>query len=138
MKYGEYYIRNDARNDLKSAGVPTVDIYSRRTENQVRSFGRSRFVEHLDPWATGWVIGTFAWAYYEGPYGGTRVTRDWPTILIDEKLRSSQDYTDRNLARVSKDANRNVYEVAQLGGNIACNYSDISRAIRRLAGQPTY
>jgi hypothetical protein len=137
MKYGQYYILNIARNDLKSAGIPTVSIYSRRTENQVRSFGRSRFVEYLDQWATGWIIGTFMWEYYEGPHGGTRVSRDWLTVLIDEKENSSIDYTDRNLARVSDDG-RNVYEVARLGGTITRNYNDISRAIRRLAGQPTY
>lgn len=47
------------RNDLKSADVAPVQIYSRHAENQVRSFGRSRFVDYLDLWATGWIIDTF-------------------------------------------------------------------------------
>lgn len=98
----------------------------------MRSFGRSRFVDYLDPWATGWIIGTFAWEYYEGPYGGTKVEREWLTVLIDEKVDSSSDYIDRNLARISKDADRDVFLVARLGGYIRSPYEEISRAIHRV------
>ena len=131
-RFGQSYLVNSARNDLKFAGIATVQVYSIRTENQVRSFGRSRFVDYLDPWATGWIIGTFAWEYYEGRNGGTKVEREWLTVLIDEKVDTSRDYTDRNLARISKDTDRGVFLVARLGGYIRSPYEEISKAIQSM------
>lgn len=136
IRFGQSYLVNSARDALKSAGVAPVQIYSRRTENQVRSFGRSRFVDYLDPWATGWIIGTFPWKYRDGPYGGTEVERECLTALIDDTARSSIfNYyfsTDRNLARISKGPDRDVFVVAQSGGFIRSPYDEISRTIHRM------
>ena len=107
--------------------VPTVDIFSYRTEWVTRRFGRSQSVEHADLLATGWILGEFRWTYYardqnlEGLY---------LTALLDRKER---DFGDRNCAAVVKDSERGLYRVAVVVGNVH-GYEAIATAIHHMAG----
>jgi hypothetical protein len=50
LYHGQSYLINTDPQELSAAGVPTVEIFTYRTEWVTKSLGRSQTVEHVDLW----------------------------------------------------------------------------------------
>lgn len=69
-KFGQSYIQNTAPEELRAAGVPTIEVYSIET-TYVRGFFEWEPEEHRMLYATGWLLGEFEW---------------WPSLSIKGPL----------------------------------------------------
>lgn len=127
LHYGQFYIVNTAAQELRAAGVPAVEIFRYRTEWVTKKFGRSHAVEHVDPLATGWILGEFRWTYYDRDH---KLEGQYLTALLDRK---DLDFGDRNCAAVIQDSQRGLYQAAQIGGHVH-GYEAIATAVHRMAG----
>lgn len=118
LHYGQYYLVNVAAQELRAAGIPTVEIFTYRTEWVTKRFGRSHTVEHGDLWATGWILGEYRWGY-DGANDGPREEGAYLTALLDQRKSTSYDYHDRNCARVHKDQERGRYLVVKANATLS-------------------
>jgi len=127
LHYGQSYLMNTAAQELRAAGVPTVEIFRYRTEWVPKRFGRSQTIEHADLLATGWILGEFKWEHYVGDLKREDLLL---TAFLD---RSESRIGDRNCAAVAQDSQRGSYRIEFAMGTVR-GWQAIATAVHHLAG----
>lgn len=83
-RFGETYLKEFARQELKAAGVPTVPLVWPHSEEIRKSFGRSGYKLCIHTAGTGWLVGEFRWHFsIPSSYGDAEYHKDEPTMLVE-------------------------------------------------------
>jgi hypothetical protein len=124
QRSGSPYVHGKASQELRTAGAPTVQIFSVRFESVRKFLGRWDTKEIYEPWALGWILGEFDWDFPgDDKRSGRREKKS--LALIDSFPK---------LVPCFRSEDQNIYIAHSSASGNPASYDEVAAAIHRLAG----